>query len=386
MGNSAQTLRRTNDRGAFEVLSRGEAERLPRDPSPRFRFQVPAHWRAPSGINPHAGEAQQRVLAWLATLGCGAGEISWAAAFDIPGYVGLPFPALSRDETFRLARFLALWLLWDDVHVERLENRWKLDAERVSSGRRPPGMTRFDEGWWQLLQEFARTRSAPWIASLCREMAAWSDAAAEEARAFQRYEDTGETPGFEAQLALRRATIGMTATVVLLEGTYGAAMPPDFSAHPVVRRLVHLSNELVALGNELLGLGKDLAGGQLNLVTTLMAEHGLPLEDAFEALVRRHDVAIAEYDALALSIGLGEFQGEPLVQRWLRDVRYASLGFTLWEAQAPRYAAHKVVVRGRVIEPAFDFRGAGEAQDFSARRWAPAESAARLPLPSRGAG
>jgi Terpene synthase family 2, C-terminal metal binding len=295
------------------------------------------------------------VLDWFASLGCGPRELERARAFDTSGYVGIPFPTLSPDKIVRHAKYLALWLLWDDTHVESLENQWRLRAEHVHTGLRPPEMTRFDEGWWQLFEELAAARSARWLEEVCQEMATWSAAATEEAVAFQHYRETGIPPSFERQLELRTATIGMYATVYLLEDAYDLELPRAFHEHPTVRRLKVLSNEIVGLGNDLLGFGKDLVERHLNLVSTLMAERSLSVEDALSALVQRHDEALAEYDRLAASLESGFPRSNSLIQRWLQDVRYASLGFSRWEAQAPRYTAHKVVVQGRVIEPTFAF-------------------------------
>jgi hypothetical protein len=143
-----------------------------------------------------------------------------------------------------------------------------------------------------------------------------------------------------------------------------------------VRRLKWLANEIVGLGNDILSFGKDYVEDQINLVTTLMSERGLTVDDALEHLVHMHDEALIEYDRLADSLVAepADWPGEltPIIERWLSDVRYASLGFSLWESQAPRYTAYKVVARGRVIEPRFSF--------FPPRRGDP-PSSRRLPGP-----
>ena len=66
-----------------------------------------------------------------------------------------------------------------------------------------------------------------------------------------------------------------------------------------------------------------------------------------------HNEAVQEYDRLASTLGTWPAEENRWIQRWLQDVRYASIGFSLWEAQAPRYTADKLIVNGRVIEPGF---------------------------------
>jgi hypothetical protein len=211
-------------------------------------------------------------------------------------------------------------------------------------------------------------------------MVAWNAAAVEEASLMAAHRERGVLPRFDDQLEMRVATIGMYATVYLLEDVYDVELPRAFHAHPTVRRLEWLANEIVGLGNDILSFGKDYVEDQINLITTLMAERGISVDDALEHLVHMHDEALIEYDRLADSLCDGSapaaWPGElaPIIERWLSDVRYASLGFSLWESQAPRYTAYKVVADGRVIEPHFSF--------FPPRRSAGGPpSSRRLPSP-----
>jgi len=335
------------------VLDAEATADLGRDCSGRFRFRVPERWISPIRKNPYAAEAERRVLEWFEALGCSQAEIARARKFDAAGYVGIPFPSLSLESAVTLGKYLSLWLLWDDVQVETLENRWRIEARDLLSGRRPPGMTRFDEGWWQLMQDFAARRSPEWIEDLCAAMATWNAAAIDEAVAMLEHRAHGASLGFYQQVELRIATIGMYATVYLLEDSYGMELPRAFHASPKVVRLKALANKIVGLGNDILSFGKDYREDQINLVTTLMRERDLSIDASLERLVRMHDEALEEYDAIADGIEASRLVDFPLVSRWLQDVRYASLGFSLWESQAPRYTAFKVVHHGLLLEPRF---------------------------------
>ncbi|APR75644.1 putative cyclase [Minicystis rosea] len=305
--------------------------------------------------NPHAREAERQVIAWFEGLGCTKAELARARRFDVAGYVGIPFPTIPLHKTIQIGKYLSLWLLWDDVEVETLDDRWVTDAEHVLAQRRPAGMNRFDEGWWDLLTGFAASRSPRWIQDLCRAMMDWNAAAVEEAEIMAACRQHGEPPPFERQLEMRVATIGMYATVYLLEDAYDIELPRDFHAHPTVLRLKWLANEIVGLGNDILSFGKDYTESQINLVTTLMYQRGVSVDDAIAHLVHMHDEALLEYDRLAESLHGWPPDVMAVITRWLQDVRYASLGFSLWESQAPRYTAYKVVTDGRVIEPRFSF-------------------------------
>ncbi len=184
-------------------------------------------------------------------------------------------------------------------------------------------------------------------------MATWNTAAIEEAVVMQEHRARGASLAFYHQVELRIATIGMYATVYLLEDAYGMELPREFHALPKVVRLKALANKIVGLGNDILSFGKDYREDQINLVTTLMRERNLSIDAALERLVRMHDDALEEYDAIADAIEATHAARTPLVSRWLQDVRYASLGFSLWESQAPRYTAYKVVHHGLLLQPRF---------------------------------
>jgi hypothetical protein len=242
-------------------------------------------------------------------------------------------------------------------------------------------MSRFDEGWWQLLSELAVERSPAWIERLCQAMAIWNAAAVEEAVVTKTHRERGELVSFDRQMELRIATIGMYATVHLLDDAHDHERPRDLYDHPTVRRIETLAGQIVGLGNDLLSLGKDCAEDQCNLVTTLMRERGITIDDAIERLVRMHDEALEELDVLGDSLERGAGASAPYVARWLRDLRYASLGFSLWESQAPRYTAHKIVVRGQIIEPQFSFFPPGRPSPPSSQRFVAPPSSRRLSAP-----
>lgn len=366
----------------FAVISARLAAGLEREPTRRFHFRVPPRWQSPVLENPFAVEAELRVIQWIESLGCSRAEVERARKFDAAGYVGIPFPTLSRDHTTRVAKYLSLWLLWDDVEVETQESRWRIDAQHLLAGLRPERMTRFDEGWWQLLGELAVERSPAWIERLCEVMARWSAAAVEEAVVTKAHRERGELLSFDRQMELRIATIGMYAVVQLLEDAQGYERSREFHAHPTIQRIETLANQIVGLGNDLLSLGKDCAEGQCNLVTTLMRERGISIDAAIERLVQMHDEALEEYDHLGDSLEQEPNGAFPHIAQWLQDLRYASLGFSLWESQAPRYTAHKIVVGGQIVEPRFSFFPPNRPSPPSSRRLGTPPSSARYAMAS----
>src|SRR5207302_10474535 len=92
--------------------------------------------------------------------------------------------------------------------------------------------------------------------------------------------------------------------------------------------------------------------GHLNLVSTLVHK-GMTVGHALKTIIQMHNQALLDYDRLASRLHGWGPEADAVIAAWLQDVRYASLGFSLWEAQAPRYNAHKPVIDGLVVEPAF---------------------------------
>ncbi len=337
----------------MQVVTAAEASAMPRHPQ-RFRFRVPRHWKSPIGINPNAAAAQEQIIAWFERLGCTERELQRARRFDSAGYVGVPFPNLSPELTVRIGKYLSMWLLWDDVHIESSQNRWKIDAAHVVARKAPDDLTRFDRGWWELYMEFAARRSPRWFEDICQGMTRWNTWAQREAEVMKACQEGQAPPRFDVQLEMRIETIGMYPTAYLLEDAYDYELPRAFHADPKTRRLKKLSNKIVGLGNDILSFGKDLSEKQINLISTFMSETGASPADAIEQVMAMHDAAVAEYDRVASQVGSWGGEADPYVARWIQDVRYASLGFSLWESQAPRYLAWRIAIDGRVIAPEFE--------------------------------
>lgn len=329
------------------VVSAASVADLPRVESLELRFTIPDLWRSEVACNPHAAAAAREVLAWFSRLGCSDKEVARAERFDVAKYVGVAFPYADAKRTELLAKFISLWLLWDDVHVESRASRWCLDEAALASASAPSSFSRFDRGWWELFRELADRRSAAWVRGLSAAMKSWDEAAAIEAQLFAVYEETGELPAFETQLELRVATIGMAPTIFHLEDINDHELPRSFHELAAVKRLKWLSGLLVGLGNDIFSFGKDLAEGQPNLASNLILNAGLGAREAVARLVRMHDEGVRELDDVASDLEASD----SIVARWVRDLRFATLGFTVWESQAPRYAEHKVIVGDEVIEP-----------------------------------
>jgi hypothetical protein len=328
------------------------ADRL--DPD-RFKLLVPSHWQPKRAINEHAERVQEATLGWFCELGFSEGQLLKVRTFQPSHYVGVPFPMIGPKEALLISKYLSLWLLWDDVDVEGGENGWKLHVGHIYSGEAPPGATRFDRAWLSLMRELAESMSASWISSLCQAMATWSDAALLESRMSRRWKASDARVSFAESLQSRIDTIGMYAMAYLVEYAHGFELPRSFHEHRAVRGMKTLANKIVGLGNDIFSAGKDYASGYINVLFTLRSELSISMTDALARVIRMHNDAMAAYDRLAGSLPSYGSRWSPLIAQWVQSLRYSSLGFSLWESGAPRYARFKMVVNDRVVEPSFAY-------------------------------
>jgi hypothetical protein len=349
---------RISPKSTFAILSAQSATGLERHRSPRYKFQSPMHWKSPIAVNPYAEKVERLTLRWLADLGCSHDLIDRVRQFRPGHHAGIPFPLTASEKTLRLAKYLGLWLLWNDLGNDGHELRLRLTSEHVLTDQRPAGLMPLELGWLELLQEFAILRSPDWVEDLCQAMADLSEATAKEAADNQRHRDAGVLPSFSEGLKHSTETSGMDAAVYLLEDSYDFELPRAFHDHPATRRLKLLASQIVGLGNDIISFGKDHAQRRTNLVTILMHENSIPVETAMADLIQMHNDTVNEYDCVAAELPRWTPATDYYVRRWLKDLRYACLGFSLWAAGAPRYTAYKVLSNGKIIEPTFSYLAA----------------------------
>lgn len=324
-----------------------------------FTLRIPRHWKPEPGVNDHAASIEPELIAWFRDLGFDDHALVTIRSFAPGHYAGAPFPRIGREELLRLARYLSLWLLWDDVDVESNDRGFQLRSAHIfgPNTHRPSNL--YDKAWWSLFRELAREQTPTWIEMLLESMHVWSAAALSEARIVRSRRGAHVQVSFAEAMQLRMATIGMSATTHLVEYARHIEVSREFHEHPTVRKIKKLSDKIVGIGNDLLSLGKDLASDYANIVVALADEMAVSLREAIRCVVRMHDEALLEFDRLAASLPSFGSVHDDAIAVWLGDLRYACIGFTLWEARAPRYAKCRVLLNGAHIEPCFSFYSGG---------------------------
>ena len=349
MKNPKQYQDRSGEVIAIRMASEGQT--YIRTVDAGLALRIPHPWKPEPAVNVHAADIEVALLEWFRAFGFSERAIETLRTFAPGHYAGVPFPKADWDDLFLIARYLSLWLLWDDEDVEAQGRGFRLCASQVFGPRSNAPTNLFDKAWWSLFRELAQSRTPEWIEMLLETMHVWSAAALHEARiAKARHEGQVRITSSEAMQS-RIATIGMYATAHLLEHARHVELPREFHDHATVHKIKNLANKIVGLGNDLLSLGKDMASNYVNVVLVLRDELVISLREAVRVVVHLHEESLLEFDRLATSLPSFGHQYDAAIQASLDDLRQACVGFTMWEARAPRYAAFKVFVDGAVVEP-----------------------------------
>lgn len=319
-----------------------------------FTLHIPEHWRPNPAVNVHAEAIEPHIYDWFHEIGFGAEALARLRSFAPGRYAGIPFSSVGRTELLFIAKYLSLWLLWDDEDVELKGRGFQLRMKGIFDSSAHASTNLCDEAWRRLFQELALVQSPMLIEKMIDGMHTWSAAALVEAQVAK--ERGGRRVAFSDALQSRIATIGMYGTAHLLEYARHVELPDEIHEHAAVRSLKTLSGKIVGLGNDLISLGKDLASGYVNVILAFAEENRLSLSEAIGGVASMHDEALLEFDRLVSSLPSFGPTYDEAVAFWCRDLRHACLGFTLWEARAPRYTAFKLFVNGSAVEPRFVFQ------------------------------
>jgi hypothetical protein len=334
------------------AISRQDANNIERWQSAAFELQVPRAWQSPTPINANAGVLGEKTIEWIAGLGCASWQLRRLIDFQSSHYVGIPFPTTNFEQALLISKYLSLWLLWDDVEVENGKNGWRIEVRDVLSNTPPPSSTLYDLGWHALFQQVSETMTTGWLESMIQSMFAWSDAARYQAKLSQRCRQYGRRPTFAESLLTRINTIGMYSTAYLIEYANSTEFPAEFHRNPIVQRMKTLSNVIVGLGNDIFSFAKDYAEKFVNTIAILAAEESIPVTVAFAKIIGLHNATMREFDELERRLPSWGPEWDPAVKQWAQQLRYCSLGFSVWESQAPRYTKMKILVGDRILEPA----------------------------------
>jgi Terpene synthase family 2, C-terminal metal binding len=310
----------------------------------RVELQYPVEWFAPVRLSAYAETIGIQTIEWLGTLGLIRDDASMkhVIAMEPEHYAGYSHPMADSDHALLYCKYITLWLLWDDVVVERTscaaDVMVPLDA---LGGSFCNPSDPYCVGFWQIGEGYeARGASRAWRRRFANVMREWARYATEE-EAVRRASLDVLTPGrFFAALRRRSYTVGIRPNSIPLERAVGFELPAEILADMAYAELLDNAAQICCLMNDLVGMQKDVANGQegSNMVLLYRKCFNVSLGEACAKIVEIHDRAVREFDRAAIRL-LSRCPSN-YVERlsvFIAQLRYMDTGFAFWHRDCARY-------------------------------------------------
>lgn len=308
--------------------------------------------------NPGAARAEADVGRWLEDRGVidGSSDRELFRKLGVADYVGWPFPEATSPRFEVIARFLTLWIFYDD-RIEEEDDGLLQVLHQALSGR---GVDeRLDSphvrAWAELGRACAAEMSPEWCERHADRFVAWAASVREESAIAAGFRRTGVLPSSADHLEARIQNIGMIPNLDLLEYQRGYELSREVLEAPILRDVERSSAAVVAILNDLHARDKDRAAGWCNLVSCFEAE-GRGVEGAFRGSVALHDHYVLELVAAERAL-LAQFPEEPALRVWIRDVNQVVYGFARFHNRVPRYRNTFPVESGATLRLVVDAAG-----------------------------
>lgn len=285
-------------------------------------------------LSPFAYAVERETIAWMDASGLIPDEryLESVSNMAVWGYAGLSHPFANSEELLLYSKYITLWLLWDDVVVERAT-----DLSAVLHGM--AYAFRWDSSVWQekdpylrawrsIVEGYKRLGVSPdYLHRLNRKMATWVKTVAHENHSV--YSAGMVSPW--SHLRRRVVTIGVIPTAQLLDLEVG-----DVDRVPTARRVVMAASAVVAIVNELVSVEKD--ADRVNLVALVQNRYKCDFESAYDRVVGMYRAELAKLSTLVDALP-AELQG------WGVLMLHMAEGFSYWHFVCPRYDRKRIACR-----------------------------------------
>ncbi|NKJ51064.1 hypothetical protein CIC12_30955 [Burkholderia sp. SG-MS1] len=244
-------------------------------------------------------------------------------AMDVGAYAGCSYPNGGHADLLLYAKYITLWLLWDDFVIETGGGNGEI-IYRIFSLRETPDMADpYMRAWWSVVSDLRqRNGSQEYLECLARSMQTWFDAAVME-RASAWHAVMGD---FGTYFDRRLMTIGMVQTALLLQVFAGVRVADSGETREMVRD----SCKIVGMANEVVSFHKD--SEWINLINVYSNIHGCETDKARAAIIRIHNESVISLDSRVRNCSGN-------VRIWGEALQYCAEGFSYWHTLCPRYAS-----------------------------------------------
>jgi hypothetical protein len=262
----------------------------------------------PAGMNPHAVTVEHATIAWATHMGL------IQHATDAERFLRLQYGTLMARAypnaplpTLQLISDWNTWLfLLDDqcdeaglghapdqlaaVHAALLD---------ILHGGSPHQQTPHNLALYDLATRLQAYADSPWLDRFRLQVAEYFKANIWETKNRAR----GRVPDLTTYLAMRPYTGAVYTYLALIEFAGRLDLPAAVHAHPIVRQLMEMTNNIICWANDLMSLDKELRHGDVhNLVLVLRHTQNHSIPKAMRLVATMHDVEVRRFQTLVASL------------------------------------------------------------------------------------
>lgn len=291
-------------------------------------------------LSPYAHDIEAATIAWMQSFGLIPDQryLERVNRMAIWGYAGFSHPFANRQELLLYSKYITLWLLWDDLVVERttdlddilygIESAFRWDDEPLRA------QDRYIRAWRSIVDGYKELGvSRHYVSRLSQKMETWVKTVARENYSVHV---KGEVSP-HAHLRRRLITIGVIPTAQLLDLHSG-----NLDHLWVARRVVMTASAIVAIVNELVSVEKD--ADRINLVVLVQIWHQCDFESAYDLVVGMCRAELAKLGGLVRVLPAG-------LQPWGVLMQHMAEGFSYWHFVCPRYDRKRIACQVRFARP-----------------------------------
>lgn len=283
-------------------------------------------------LSPHADEVEHATIAWMHAFGLLPDQRyrDKVTRMAVWGYAGFSHPFGSFEELVLYSKYITLWLLWDDVIVEKATDLSAilhgLAAAFLDDDQPDCESDSYLRAWRSIIDGYrALGVSREFLQRLNRKMAVWVKTVAHENRSVHVVDQVSAW----SHLRKRLVTIGVIPTAQLLDLDVR-----DLDRIPLARRVVMTAAAVVAIVNELVSVEKDR--DRVNLVALVQREHQCDFETAYSHVVALYRSSLRKLSALIDALP-SELKG------WGVFISHMAEGFSYWHFICPRYERNRLI-------------------------------------------
>ncbi|RDS83836.1 hypothetical protein DWU98_05885 [Dyella monticola] len=285
-------------------------------------------------LSPYAHDIEAETIAWMHAFGlipdpCYLEKVRRMAVW---GYAGFSHPFASYEQLLLYSKYITLWLLWDDLVMEK-ETDLNDILNGVASAFRWADeplqeQDQYIRAWRSIIDGYKNLGvSSHYIARLRRKMMTWVRTVASENHSI--YVKGQVSPW--VHLRRRLITIGVIPTAQLIDVDIA-----DMDQLPAARRVVMVASAIVAMVNELVSVEKD--ADRVNLVVLIQNWYGCNFESAYDCVIGMCRAELAKLPGLVQALPAG-------LQAWGVLMQHMAEGFSYWHFVCPRYDHKRIACR-----------------------------------------